>query len=148
MEILNMQIPAEQKISRMLRQIERERRSYMDAKLRPLGLQGDMYLFLLSVNRFPGTSQDQVAEQLRLDKSNTARVALKLEKAGCIVRTPVPENRRQYAIHLTEKGKDAVSSILAVLKEWQEAVLTGFSGEEEQVLIGYLARMMASSKAL
>ena len=141
-ELLALPIARRSKISRILRQIERERRRLMDAQLRDWGLQGDMYLFLLTIENSPGTSQDYLSEHLMLDKGNVARSAQKLEQMGLILREPVMGNRRQYAIYLSEAGQDILGEVFKALAVWEEKTLSGFSDVQEQQLLDLLSRML------
>ena len=136
----------EQQIARYLRRLERERRRYMDAALVPLGLKGDMFMVLLTLSRHPGASQDMLAEHLMLDRGNMAKMAERLEKAGYISREPVEENRRQYAINLTEKGMEADDFIRAALKKWQSEITEGLSADEKEQLRLVLGRMLDNVK--
>ena len=141
-------LPEDQKISRLLREIERTRRSYMDRELKRLGLQGDMYLYLLTVSRYPGVSQDTLSQELLTDKGNIARNAKKLEDLGFLRRASLPADRRQYELFLTETGEEAVKEVRKVLIRWHETATSGMDETGKQRLVESLLEILKRSEYL
>lgn len=145
---LDLPVEPAQRISRALRQLERNRRRFLDEQMQPLGLQGDMPMFLLTVSQYPGISQEVLTSHLAMDKGNLARMAMKLAGMGLILRQKRPENRRQYELYLTESGKQAANQARAALRRWQNDVLGSLTDEEETLLLGLLRSMLNQSQAL
>ena len=105
-------------ISRLVLQLYRQRRNYLNAKLADTGLKSPMYMLLTALDHFPGSSQDFMAQHIGMDKSGIARAAYELEKLGYIRREIDGDNRRQYCMYLTEKGKELLPVIRGHLSEW------------------------------
>ncbi|MGN1248478.1 MAG: MarR family transcriptional regulator [Candidatus Spyradocola sp.] len=145
---LSLPVEPAQRISRALRQLERQRRRFLDERLAHLGLCGDMPLFLLTLSQYPGLSQEAVGVHLCLDKGNLARMAMKLEHSALIERRRREDDRRQYALHLTDKGREAADEARAALRLWQREVLDGLTPGQEELLLGLLGGMLDKSAAL
>lgn len=133
------------KIIRLISNLERKRRRYINDGLREYGLQGSMFLYLTTLDTHPGSSQDFIAEHLGIDKSNVARTARKLEDNGYILRELSPTDRRQYCMYLTDKGKELLPVIFNRLHSWTEAVAGNLNDEERRTAIDLLERMMDNS---
>ncbi|NLM84559.1 MAG: MarR family transcriptional regulator [Clostridiales bacterium] len=104
----------------------------MNTKLADTGLKGPMYILLITLDHFPGSNQDFMAQHIGIDKSGIARAARELEKLGYIRREIDDDNRRQYRMYLTEKGKELLPVIRGHLSEWGRMLTKGLS--EHQVL--------------
>ena len=104
----------------------------MNAKLADTGLKGPMYMLLTTLDRFPGSNQDFMAQHIGIDKSGIARAARALEKLGYIRREIDDDNRRQYRMYLTDKGRELLPVIRGYLSEWGRMLTKGLS--EHQVL--------------
>lgn len=146
--LLRLQVETPQKISRILRQLERMRRRYMDLRLKDWSLQGDMYLFLLLVSREPGCSQDDVVKELMMDKGNAAKMASKLQQLGYLNRESSPQDRRKYALYLTEKGDMAAKAVRTALVSWQNALVGEMTEEETEWLVREMGGMLTRAETV
>lgn len=146
--LMHLPVDPAQKISRILRQLERSRRRYMDEQLDALGLQGDMYLFLMNVSRQPGLCQDAVAKELMMDKGNAARMAQTLVKLGYLSRNACDTDKRRYRLTLTEAGDAAVLVIRKVLLAWQNAVIGQIPENEEEKMVEQMGGMLERAQQL
>ena len=142
------ELPEDQRISRLLREIERTRRSYMDQELKAAGLQGDMYLYLLQVSSSPGISQDQLARVLLVEKGNIARNARKLEDLGYLVRRASASDKRQNELFLTEKGEETVQQIRKILIHWHETVTASMDQAARKRLAADLLDILMKAETL
>lgn len=134
-------------VIRLISRLERQRRRYVNGALDGSGLQGPMFMYLMTLSRHPGSSQDFLAEHFDVDKSNVARIARRLEDRDYITRTPLPEDRRQYALYLTEKGEALLPDIRRLLSEWSAIVTDGMNDDERQQAVSLLQRMMDNAAA-
>lgn len=50
-------------------------------------------------------SQRDLVERLRLEKSSVSRMVAEMERRGFLVRERDPDNRRQYRLRLTDRGR-------------------------------------------
>jgi DNA-binding MarR family transcriptional regulator len=64
-----------------------------------------------------------------------------LESRGLIERRDHPDDRRSYALHLTEKGRVALQSIGRVAREHHKALLAALTVDEQRQLGQFLQRI-------
>lgn len=128
-------------LSRLLTQLYRKRRSYMNGKLAHTGLKGPMYTLLLTLDRFPDSSQDFVANHVGIDKSGIARAARELETLGYISRETDDENRRRVRMNLTEKGRQQVPAIRGYMSEWCDMITQGLGDSEVDAIVAAMELM-------
>ena len=64
-----------------------------------------------------------------------------MEQRELIERRGNPEDRRRYALHLTEKGHSTLEAISRIAREHSQALLAGISEDERQQLATLLLRI-------
>ena len=69
-------------LGRAITFLSRSRKRFMSERLRDYGFSGAMYMILLHIERHPGTTQDNIANHMFIDKCNVARRTKKLEALG------------------------------------------------------------------
>lgn len=128
--------------------INKRRTHYLKKMLADTQLSGSMYLVLNHISEYKGSSQDDIANSHDIDKATIAREARKLEDMGLIVRTSVPDNRRQYTLETTEKGEEMAERINLYDEKVIEVITSGISKEELKQLSKLMEKMDKNSEAL
>lgn len=64
-----------------------------------------------------------------------------LEERGLVERREHADDRRRYALHLTEKGRSTLETIGRISREHQQALLAALSEEEQHQLATRLQRV-------
>jgi DNA-binding MarR family transcriptional regulator len=77
----------------------------LTARLKPLALRPAEYSLLAIVNANPGLKQQALGNALSVQGPNLVTMVDQLEMRALIVRSPVPNDRRAHALHLTAKGR-------------------------------------------
>jgi DNA-binding MarR family transcriptional regulator len=72
--------------------------------LSTLDLRPSQFSALMIIERNPGLKQTQVSEALGIKRTNLVALIDELERRGLATRRPVPNDRRSYALELTEAG--------------------------------------------
>jgi len=88
-----------------------------------------------------GMTQQALAETLGMFPSRLVALLDELESRGLIERRASQEDRRRYALHLTEKGHSMLVDIGLVAREHQQALLAVLSQEEQGRLANLLQRV-------
>ena len=70
-----------------------------------------------------------------------------MESLGLIVRRENPDDRRRYALHITEKGRATLETIGRVSREHSQALLAAIS-EDEQRQLAILLQRIADQQGL
>lgn len=120
--------------------LHRYQLSALSRRLRPMGIGPGQYPILVAVCNSPGVRQDELAEELFLNKSSVGRAAYELERHGHLTRTPDPADKRALRLTATEKGLRGREEILRNYDIINQEMTEGFSEEEKQQLYALLLR--------
>ena len=88
-----------------------------------------------------GMSQQALAEHLHILPSRLVVLIDELEERGIVERRADPADRRSYALHLTNKGRDTMKAIGRVARDHQETLLVSLSTQERDLLASLLRRV-------
>lgn len=114
---------------------------FLSKKLEFLNIGSGQYVFLMTLYRRGGISQEELSTYLRIDKGTTAKAIKKLADAGYVVREIDSKDKRAYKVHLTPKAIEIIPVIQAAAKEWENIITSGLSKEEKQWIEKILLRM-------
>ena len=70
-----------------------------------------------------------------------------MEQRGLIERRENPDDRRRYALHITEKGRSTLETIGRISREHSQALLAAIS-EDEQRQLAILLQRIADQQGL
>jgi len=93
------------------------------------------------LNADPGLTQQTLAATLGMVPSRLVDFVDEMEERGLVERRADPNDRRRYALHVTEKGRSTLEAIGHVAREHSQALLAALSGEERQQLANLLQRI-------
>lgn len=126
-------------------------KSFLGALVRKLEGKGpDKYFSsLLLIHRSGETlTQQELADQLRVDKASMVRVIDFLAKTGFIKRKTNPEDRRKHLLQLTPKAKGVMPDIEECVKAMNEQALKGFTEKEKKQYYDMLDRIYCNLSEL
>ncbi|MGQ9787895.1 MAG: MarR family winged helix-turn-helix transcriptional regulator [Candidatus Hadarchaeaceae archaeon] len=121
--------------------------SHLHERLKKYGIGSGQVPLLMRLYRGDGINQDQLAREIRIDKATCTRAIRRLEQTGYVRREADEADRRAYRVYLTEKAKGFRPIIEMTLKDWTEHLLTGFSGEEREMVFRLLERLVANASS-
>lgn len=99
-------------------------------KLKQTGIGPCHHSYILALCREPGISQDQLAKNICINKSNVTRHLAALEDGGYVERRPSTDDKRVMLVYPTQKAMDVLPTVRAVIKEWNEYLTEGMDEEE------------------
>ncbi len=88
-----------------------------------------------------GLSQQELSSLLKIHPSRLVGLVDELEARGFVKRRENEDDRRIYALYLTDKGEGVLGEIGRVGKEHQESLLASLGKEEREQLAGLLQRI-------
>jgi DNA-binding MarR family transcriptional regulator len=91
-------------------------------------------------------SQRQLIELMDADKSTMVYLVDQLEKQGLAERRDNPEDRRAYAVHLTELGKRRLAEAGEIVRGVEDSMLAPLSATERKTLDALLQRIGEHAK--
>lgn len=136
------------KFMKMMNNISRSQAVYRHSKISADDLSSAHYAFALAICREPGRSQEELAQELCLNKSTVARHINCLESKGYISRTPLSNDKRQFSVYPTEKMLSVLPEIKKVSIEWVELISDGISEDELEIFNSVLERMQSRARGI
>ena len=133
-------------ISRYIMTIARCSNQFRSERLQGTGLCGRHCAYILRVCRAPGTTQDAIAKEIYVNKSNVTRQLAALEQEGFVERRPCETVSRAMEVYPTEKALAVLPQVRAVLQEWNAYITADFSEEEKEQFSSLLARAAARAQ--
>ncbi|MEO8807033.1 MAG: MarR family transcriptional regulator [Burkholderiaceae bacterium] len=88
-----------------------------------------------------GINQSALAERLGIARPSVVKVVDTLESLGLIERQSVPNDRRSYALALTQRGKEELREIRGRLRGYEEAITAQLTPRERSQLMALLAKI-------
>lgn len=110
-------------------------------RLQEYGIAQCHHPYILLICREPGISQEQIAREICVNRSNVTRQLAALEKKELIIRRQDREDRRVWRVYPTEKMQKLLPAVRRVMREWNEFLLGGLEEGELQQLIGTLEKL-------
>jgi len=89
----------------------------------------------------PAITQQALATTLGMVPSRLVVLVDEMEQRGLIERRENPDDRRRYALHITEKGLSTLEVIGRIAREHSQALLAAISGDEQRQLATLLQRI-------
>tara|TARA_R110001583_G_scaffold49694_3_gene155527 strand:- start:1788 stop:2234 length:447 start_codon:yes stop_codon:yes gene_type:complete len=107
-----------------------------------LGISPGLFGVLVLVSRNPGRTQTAIAQALGNDRSAMVAAVDKLEKMDLVERRPSLNDRRSYALYLTEHGETFYQTIENRVREHEQGLESLLEPGEKDLLIDMLARLV------
>lgn len=99
-------------------------------------------LAILSVlDRLPGLSQSDLARMIKVERMTAGINAKRCVAKGLVVRETVPGDRRRYALHLTEAGREELRVIRERLPLHEDRLAQRLTAAERRQLIALLDKV-------
>lgn len=134
-------MPSIQEVWLSANQVIRAARQALNKKLRPLGLTSVTGNVLLHVLRSEAAQQEQLAEQLDIDKAAVSRTVSKLEEQGYLRRETALEDKRVYRLLPTQAATALLPALKDAYDKMYRAAIKGVSEEEFAMLLALLRRV-------
>lgn len=136
------------KFMKLLNNISRSQAVYRCSRISAADLQSCHYAYILVVCRMPGSSQEDLARELCVNKSTVARNINYLEEKGYVSRSPLLQDKRQYSVYPTEKARRILPQIRAASSEWMTLLSEGISHSELEIFDSVLLRMQEKARKI
>ena len=128
-------------IGRYISQIHRKSNSFITKEVSNFGIGSGQIMFLMQLYKKDGISQEELSENLSIDKGTTCRAIKKLEEEEFLIKVKDEEDKRAYKLYLTQKSKDIKEKIENVLHKCEENISDGLSKEEVETLLNLLKKI-------
>ena len=96
---------------------------------------------LIMIMENQGLSQSDLGSAVGIDRSTMVAVIDRLESRGLVVRAPSPNDRRSYALRLSDKGDELMRELIPRIQEHDRSMVKDLSAQEIDQLIDFLRRI-------
>jgi len=103
-------------------------------RLHEYGLTPVQSLVVLTISEAEGLSSKELGKRLLLDNATLSGVLDRLSESRWITKGPADEDRRFLQLHLSEKARGLVESLIKERDEANREVLGGLRMEEQMLL--------------
>lgn len=93
------------------------------------------------LNSSAAITQQALAATLNMVPSRLVALLDEMEDRSLIERRANPDDRRSYAVHITERGRSTLQAIGVIAREHSQALLAALSDDERQQLATLLQRV-------
>lgn len=114
-------------------------------RLEPFGVAPRTYAVLKALSADDGQSQRQLSAQLRIHRNVMVTVVDNLENQGLVKRMPHPEDRRAFAVTLTEKARKLLPALDAQGRAQEDKITGTMTADERAAVLDLLQRMSGAA---
>jgi DNA-binding MarR family transcriptional regulator len=130
----------------LLNKAAREVGQQVDASLEPLGIRVKHYIILLLLTQVSSAlPQKEIGCRLRIDRNTMVSLIDDLERLALVRRSRDPNDRRSYAISITEKGRELAPQADQIVAEADARFADALTGNELEQLSELLAKLLQGS---
>jgi DNA-binding MarR family transcriptional regulator len=109
-------------IGKYISQLHRKGNVFINRELSKYDLSVGQFMFLLDLYIKDGKNQEEISDNLKIDKGTTARAIKKLEEQGFVIRIKNENDKRSNKIYLTDKAKDIKENVFDILDDWNQKI--------------------------
>lgn len=91
-----------------------------------------------------GLSQAQISEMMLVNRANITSLIDRMEKAGLVVRTPAPSDRRSNIVKLTGRGRELLSKIEPLYIDEVKRIMAALKQDDQKSLIELLEKVRSN----
>jgi DNA-binding MarR family transcriptional regulator len=113
-----------------LRRVNQRLSRKFGERTRPFGFRSGGISALAIIEANPGISQIEIAREVDVDASVAVGMINDMRQRALISRTRLPNDKRRYAIAITDKGRGLLDEIFAMIEEMENQSLRCLSPTE------------------
>ncbi|MBM7617541.1 DNA-binding MarR family transcriptional regulator [Weissella uvarum] len=128
-----------EEITKAIGHIYRSLESISNQEFKTMGLANNLYAYLVRIDENPGIIADDLARELRTDKTTVSRGIKKLVERGLVYTVYEENDKKRKHLYVTEQGQASYRVVNAEHIYSERQLLAGLSEEE----IGTLKKLLA-----
>jgi DNA-binding MarR family transcriptional regulator len=113
-------------------------------RLAPLDVHPRTNAVLVALSGHDGQSQRQLSGRLGLHRNVMVSLIDTLEEQGLVKRMPHPDDRRAFAVTLTDKARELLPALEEQSRAMEDEVTAALTADERATLLHALQRLSAS----
>jgi DNA-binding MarR family transcriptional regulator len=136
--------PAHARAAYLLARVGRTQSVRFAERMQSLGLRPKHFAVLNAIALSDGASQQEIGGHMGLDPSGLVGAIDELEGMGLVARRRDPNDRRRYALTLTEDGTAMLRRARRLVSAGARELLGPLDDEEVQTLVALLGKVAAA----
>jgi len=128
-----------------LQAVARQARTDLASRLLKHGFYAGQDGVMLALADHDGMTAGELARRLSVRPPTIAKMIARLASQGFVTRTASPSDGRVTHVHLTEAGRDAVSSIRSAIAKSEKALLKKLGKKDRKLLNKLLGELEAGA---
>lgn len=125
--------------------VHRRLRYRLDARLEPYGITSAQWGLLARLGEEDGLSQATLQHHMAIEGATCTQLLQRLEREGWIIRTCDRADRRRQRVWLTDRGRELLPRVAAVVEQHRHDVQRGLTDDELATLGRLLQRLEENS---
>ena len=134
-------LPSPSSASFLIAQVGAHASSRFAERLRKVKLAPQHAGILRILSMEAGITQQALARTMRIVASRLVVLVDEMERRGLIERRQNPEDRRSYALYVTENGRSMLEAVGRIAREHSKTLLAAISEDERRQLASLLQRI-------
>lgn len=102
------------------------------------------FSLLMLLKHNPGINQTDLSRAVGLDKSTLTPALDQLERKGLVIRERTANDRRTYALSLSEKGEALLADLTTKVERHEENIVAALNATERSALLRLLKKISRS----
>ena len=136
--------PVHARAAYLLARVGRTQSVRFSERMRALGLRPKHFAVLNAIALSDGASQQEIGGHMGLDPSGLVGAIDELEGMGLVARRRDPNDRRRYALTLTEDGAATLRRARRLVSDGARELLGPLDDAEVQTLVALLGKVAAA----
>ena len=112
--------------------LNRSHNSYLYHYMQDLNINGNEYSFLLYLYHNSGSTQQEIAENFKIPKSQVSRSFKTLEEKKLIIRKKDENNKKFYKLFLTEKAEIIIDKLSEIEYKWSNMIYSQIASDDKE----------------
>ncbi|WP_412988995.1 MarR family winged helix-turn-helix transcriptional regulator [Pediococcus siamensis] len=129
---------------RLIGSIARQSTTSVNQQVSHLGLDNNLFVYLMRIVENEGLSQAELVERVRIDKTTLSRALKKLVAEGYVRKVPDAHNKKFRRLYATDKGKAIYPQVSQIEQAYIQQALSGVDEAEQTELQTLLAKIYAN----
>lgn len=131
-------------IGKYVSEIYRHNMIVINKEFADLNIGAGQYIFLINLYRNEGIRQEEISENVKIDKGTTARAIKKLEEEGYVYRKVDEKDKRANRIFLTKKAINIKEEFFSRMEKIEKRLHSEITKEEELLVKEILYKISKS----
>ena len=133
-------------IGKMIRSTENNVRNYINKELEEFNISDGQFQYFIIISDNEGINQNELANLMNVGKTSVTKAIKILLSEGIIDRQIDINDKRNYGLYISSKGKSYLSIFNKIATNINNVVFNEFDEDELKVLKKLLSKMCENSK--